>query len=192
MKLHLIRHGITNANEKKLYCGQSDIPLSLEGIRQIKELKKYISYPKGELYISSGLQRTVQTAGIIYNPDYLYNMAELQEINFGDFEMKSHEDLKDNPYYNSWINNVEQNRPPGGETKQEFLKRVLFGLDKIKELAKNNNVNNVVAVVHGGTIAVIMEEMFPNYKSFYGWRPDNGRGYSLSFDSSGKAKFVPV
>lgn len=38
MKLYLIRHGKTEANERHLYCGSTDLPLSNAGIRELQGL----------------------------------------------------------------------------------------------------------------------------------------------------------
>ena len=50
MTIYLIRHGRTEANEKWLYCGWTDLPLSDGGRAQLRELadeggyRKYLSY----------------------------------------------------------------------------------------------------------------------------------------------------
>ena len=31
MRIYLIRHGKTEANERRLYCGSTDLPLSRQG-----------------------------------------------------------------------------------------------------------------------------------------------------------------
>ena len=36
--VYLIRHGRTEANEKHLYCGSSDLPLSVSGAEELKKL----------------------------------------------------------------------------------------------------------------------------------------------------------
>jgi alpha-ribazole phosphatase len=39
MTIYLIRHGKTEANEKHLYCGSTDLPLSNVGRAELKGLK---------------------------------------------------------------------------------------------------------------------------------------------------------
>ncbi|MBR4078576.1 MAG: phosphoglycerate mutase family protein, partial [Christensenellaceae bacterium] len=48
MKLYLIRHGRTMANEKWLYCGSTDIPLSDNGVKRIN--KSVSNYPEAQDY----------------------------------------------------------------------------------------------------------------------------------------------
>ena len=37
-KIYLIRHGATVANEQKLYCGRSDLPLSPGGLARLRQM----------------------------------------------------------------------------------------------------------------------------------------------------------
>ena len=38
MTVYLIRHGKTEANEKRLYCGRTDLPLSEQGREEVRGL----------------------------------------------------------------------------------------------------------------------------------------------------------
>ena len=44
LMLALIRHGKTEANEKHLYCGKSNIPLSENGIKELNDIKNSKKY----------------------------------------------------------------------------------------------------------------------------------------------------
>ena len=47
LKIHLIRHGATDANYKGEYIGcRTDIPLSPEGLSELRLLKDDIDYPE--------------------------------------------------------------------------------------------------------------------------------------------------
>ena len=95
-KICLIRHGITRGNRDRLYYGQSDIPLIEDGEKEISRLAKEGIYPDSEdaVYYTTGLQRTEQTFGLIYGDKPHDRIELLQEINFGEYEMKTHEELK--------------------------------------------------------------------------------------------------
>ena len=43
MKMILIRHGKTEANEKHLYCGSTDLPLSEGGKSELTERKNTVN-----------------------------------------------------------------------------------------------------------------------------------------------------
>ena len=62
-KICLIRHGITEGNQKRLYYGSSDIPLAEEGIEMLRSLSAQDIYPDDTdaKYYTSGMLRTEQT-----------------------------------------------------------------------------------------------------------------------------------
>ena len=178
MRLHFLRHGMTEASEKRLYCGHTDLPLSEQGRSDLAMLKETIIYPKADIYITSGLTRACKTLYILYNREPDLIMEEFKEIDFGNFEMKSHEDLKDEPEYQRWINDGSC---PGGESRDVFRNRVMTGLDKLSAL----DAESAVVICHGGVIVLIMEQLFPGEKNFYEWQPGFGHGYSFDiFDGS--------
>ena len=39
MTIYLIRHGKTKANERRLYCGSTDLPLSLVGREELSRIR---------------------------------------------------------------------------------------------------------------------------------------------------------
>ena len=175
MRLHIIRHGMTEANEKCLYCGQTDLSLSESGEQYLFDLKKTLHYPNAGIYITSNLKRAIETLYILYDraPDIIFK--EFNEINFGKFEMKSHDELLDDPDYQSWINDQDNITCAGGESRDEFYNRLKSGLGKLRSL----EAECIVLVCHGGVIAFIMETFFPGKKNFYEWQPDFGRGYTV-------------
>jgi alpha-ribazole phosphatase len=181
----MLRHGHTEANEKKLYCGQTDLPLSENGIKEIESLKNQNIYPeKPDIFFTSGLLRTLQTIDIIYGAD-VKSTAEplISEYKFGRFEMKSYEELKENADYQAWImddaGNVEC---PGGESKNQFNDRIKTGFANILREIRNASVYSAMISCHGGVIVSIMELLNPHTKNFYEWQPKPGRGYTLYYD----------
>ncbi|MEG1459604.1 MAG: histidine phosphatase family protein [Acetivibrio sp.] len=179
MKLHLIRHGRTLANEKHLYCGHTDISLSEKGKMDLLVLKNRVDYPKGDFFITSGLKRCRETLEILYDKSEDFSMAEWMEMNFGVFEMKSYEELKNRKDYKMWIQDVEKNKCPLGESQTIFLNRIQHGWIQLKEICPNREDANILVITHGGVIANSMELLFPKEKNFYEWQPKCGRGYSI-------------
>lgn len=183
LNLYLLRHGKTLANEKKLYCGVTDLPLSEKGIEELALLKEKISYPEAEKYFTSGALRANDTIGILYENKDFEEVKGFFEYNFGDFEMKSYEELKDNKDYINWITDKSLSfKCPGGESKEEYRKRIkeefVIFIKKIKD------VNSALVISHGGTIGTILEEFYDSNKSFYEWQPSYGRGYKLEIEIS--------
>ena len=181
IKISLIRHGKTYANEQKLYYGFSDIELSYDGIKEIENLKNEIKYEKPSLFITSGLKRTIQTLNILYgNVDYVIEEG-FKEMNFGDFELKSYEELKNNEDYKKWIENIEENNVPNGENKKQFEKRVINAFHNLIKKCIKNSIGNVALICHSGVISVIMMYLFnEENKTFYDYLPSYARGYVVT------------
>ncbi len=193
MKIHLIRHGKTTANEKHLYCGFTDVSLSERGITELVKLKKEINYPKGILFINSGLKRAIQTMDILFDNPISKQNYNIREYNFGEFEMKSHNDLKDNADYINWISDIDNVCCPNGESKNEFTKRVIAEFYEIIDFCKKQNIRSTVIVTHGGVISTIMDSLFhDNNKNFYNWHPDNGRGYTILFEQENAKNYIAI
>lgn len=170
MKLILIRHGKTYGNLMKRYIGKTDEPL----INDIIPKKKY---PDADTVVSSSLKRCIMTARLIY-PDKMAEVFEgLAEIDFGEFENKSYEELKDNKYYNDWINSGGVLPFPGGESRSEFTLRCITAFNEITE---KYNDKTVAFIVHGGTIMTIMSHIFGG--DFYDYQVKNLEGYVVDTD----------
>ena len=187
----LIRHGITEGNVRRLYYGKTDVSLAPEGVEELKRLTAEGLYPDSEgirIY-TTGLIRTTQTRELIYGDRPEEVIEDLQEINFGAFEMKCYEELLENPDYKDWITaENETKEPPGGESIRDFNRRVIRGFEELRrrhsirslELRHRGEDALSVAICHGGTISSIMAHLWPEvYDNMYGWIPDPGHGYLL-------------
>ena len=181
MKLYLIRHGKTHCNEKKLYCGKEDVPLSENGILNLKELKENFYYPLSDLYFTSGAKRANETLKTIFDDVDFKHIKDFGEYNFGDFELKSYEELKENKEYIKWILDKEGTVScPNGESRIDFNKRVRDRFIKFLENLKENNAKSVCLVTHGGVIVSILSEFLKeNNDNFYDLQPSCGQGYEL-------------
>ena len=179
---------MTGANEKRLYCGITDAPLCEAGRRGLAALKETVNYPEADIYITSGLARTDETLMILYGRAADYNIEEFREMDFGDFEMKNHEDLKDLPEYQLWIGDIDNLACPGGESRPAFNKRVKTGFEKLINL----NAASAVAVCHGGAIASVMEYLFPGQKNYYEWLPSHGRGYAFGYTDGRAERYITI
>ena len=173
-KLYFIRHGRTEANEKWLYCGSTDLPLSESGMKMLEDIQYDV--PEDCKYMTSGMLRTEQTLKILFGNVPHTIDERFREVDFGIFEMHSYEQLKTDPVYQEWITgDNEKNVPPGGESGKQMLVRVLEGLKDLQQQSKD-----VVLVTHGGVIAAMMAYLFPQEeKNRYTWQPKPGCGYVI-------------
>lgn len=170
MTVYLIRHGKTRANEDHLYCGSTDLPLSPNGVAELKTL----CYEVGTAhFLTSGMTRTNQTLKELFGDVAFSVDPRFREVDFGDFEMRGYQELKDDPAYQTWITgNNEENVPPNGESGNQMRRRVLEAFGQLRR--------DTVVVTHGGVIAAIMAELFPaEGKNRYQWQPKPGHGYRI-------------
>ena len=172
MRLTLLRHGETEANRRRLYYGATDLPLLPESARALRE--RADNAPAASRYYTSGMSRAEQTLEAIFGPVPHEILPGLRERNFGAFEMQSYEQLKDDPAYQAWIQDVEHNRCPGGESADEVRRRSLAAVSAL--VARGEDC---LCVTHGGVIAAIMAHLFPEGKNRYEWQSPNGGGYVI-------------
>ena len=86
MIIYLIRHGKTEANEKHLYCGSTDLPLSETGRAELQDFCYDI---KNVRFLTSDMKRTNETLRILFG-DVPYEVdPRFREVDFGIFEMNS-------------------------------------------------------------------------------------------------------
>ena len=171
MTIYLIRHGKTEANEKHLYCGSTDLPLSQSGREELEQVQYDI---KNIRFLTSGMKRTNETLQLLFD-DVPYEIEpRFREVDFGIFEMHSYEELKDTPAYQAWLTgDNDANIPPNGESGVQMRQRVLAAFSEIRE--------DTCIITHGGCIAAIMEHLFPDEnKNRYEWQPKNGYGYAIT------------
>ena len=180
--IYLIRHGKTEANEKHLYCGKTDLPLSPAGEAELRKLHYEVSAAR---FITSGMKRTEETLEILFGKVPSRKEPGLREMDFGEFEMRSYAQLKDDPAYQTWITgDNEANVTPGGESGNQMTVRVLTAFHAIAEAGQDT-----VVITHGGVIAAIMQSLFPQEnKNRYQRQPQPGHGYEIR---GGRYRAIP-
>lgn len=194
-KICLIRHGTTRGNSEDMYYGNTDIPLQDEGRDKLIELAAEGIYPYSENadYYTTGMIRTEQTLELIYGKRPHEKLELLRELNFGEYEMKTHAQLKSSEEYNTWRHDTTGELvPPGGESINTFAARILEGYahlrnrHALKELSMRHSGKEAVSIVicHGGSIAAILYDIFPEEAqgNFYYWIPEPGHGYVLQLE----------
>lgn len=168
--LYLIRHGVTNWNKKKKFCGYMDVPLSAEGRAQAKKLAGRIKPVRIDAVYSSNLKRAVKTAEIAFGKTRkVKEIPDLQEMNFGVLEGLHHEEIlkKYGNIYSKWLVNPYKNHIPKGENINSFQKRITRAINKI---VAANRGKTIAAVCHGGAISVFVTGILKK-KDFWKYVP---------------------
>ncbi|MFI3207532.1 MAG: histidine phosphatase family protein [Eubacteriales bacterium] len=174
MKIYFVRHLKTKGNYEKRYIGRTDEDLDFS-----REQSVNYSLPKlpNKIYCSP-MKRCVQTAQAIYpDADILFH-NNLREVNFGIFENKAYEELKENVHYRNFISGLED--PIEGEGRLEFKERCFHAFSQIISECKEEDI--LVIVCHGGTIMTIMEKLEQSKGGFYDYQIPNGGVLECEFD----------
>ena len=179
LKIHLIRHGATDANYDGRYIGcKTDLPLAPEGLNELRMLKDDIDYPEIERLYSSPMLRCRQTGAVLY-PDFEpVTVEELKEYDFGSFENKTAAELESNPNFIPWTSG-RLSAPPGGEDNSEFIKRICVGFNKIVLDMIEGGLTESAVIMHGGAIMMLLGVSAVPRNKPVEWTADNGRGYSV-------------
>lgn len=177
--IHFIRHGDISDTHKGKYIGTTDVTLSDEGRKKLIEYDSKYIYPGTQVVFTSPLKRCTETARILYPDQNPLVIDQLSECNFGEWENKTAEDLKDNPDFEKWLAGETDTKPPRGESGADFTRRVCLIFEQIVEGMMKTNHNEAVIITHGGVIMTLLSVYgLPQAKPFE-WVMDNGFGYSV-------------
>ncbi len=177
-KIHLIRHGLTEANLKQQYIGSTDMPLAAVGLSELQRLKNENDYPRVDKVYSSPMLRCKQTANVLYPSKDIMIIDNLREIDFGDFEGKTATELELDPRYADWAAG-RISAAPGGEDNTDFAKRLCIGLNEIVRDMMASNAEHSAVIMHGGAIMMLLSSCAVPRKSMVEWTCSAGSGFSL-------------
>ena len=171
----LIRHGSTTGNEEKRYTGCrtnedlsgkgreecNKLRMRMSGTGLIDELHRFETGFAGEagvFVISGGLVRCRTSAELIFPGALRVTDELLTEIDFGRFEGKNYNELKNDKDYISWLESGGTNPFPGGESRENFIERSFnaFEQDVIRYAASGKTL---AFVCHGGNIMSVMSRL---------------------------------
>lgn len=139
-----VRHA-PSAGIPGIIHGQDDVDADLSDQTAIGARRATL--PEDAVWLTSGLPRTVQTATALGGTD-CRAVPGLMEQDFGEWNGKSWDDLRDDTAREFWQNFATQ-APPGGESFVHMMNRVS---DAIAELSLEYEGKDIIAVTHSGTI----------------------------------------
>ncbi len=190
LELVVVRHGLTAWNQERRYQGHRDVPLlfpqALEGLNRLRDSVAGGSF---DAVHCSDLTRCRQTLahlregrdagdGVVYD-------ARLRELDFGDYEGRCHDQLKDDPSYRAWIDSRGERPTPGGESIFALRERLNGWLGEVFAAARGAGHRRVLAVTHGGVI----RELRRRFETIDFWEGDvvhaQGRHFVLVNSSGG-------
>lgn len=177
--IHFIRHGAIDETLSGKYIGTTDVPLSEKGRLDLKKLDYEYRYPGTQVVFTSPLKRCTETCKILYPELNPLSITALSECNFGEWEGKTAEELKNDPDFEKWLAGDNSVKPPRGESNADFTRRICRMFESIVEGLIKTGTTESVIVTHGGVIMTLLAVYgLPQAKPFE-WTMDNGFGYSL-------------
>lgn len=177
--IHFIRHGAIDETLAGKYIGTTDVELSQSGKTALRRLDYESKYPGTQVVFTSPLKRCVQTCKLLYPEQQPLIIDALSECNFGLWEGKTAEELKNDPNFEKWLAGDSSVKPPKGESNNDFVRRICLMFESIVEGITKTGTTESVIVTHGGVIMTLLAVYgLPQAKPFE-WAVDNGYGYSL-------------
>ena len=122
--------------------------------------------------------RCKQTARLLFQKEPDLICENFREKDFGRFEGKNYEELKDDPGYQRWLDSNGTIPFPEGEGQEAFFERTRLGFEQMMEHLMDLQCREAAFVVHGGTIMAVLSAFSQTGGEFYDWQVSNGSGYS--------------
>ncbi|MGP7819096.1 histidine phosphatase family protein [Niallia sp. 01092] len=178
MVITLFRHGLTKENENKAYIGWMDSPLSEKGICQLKA--KRLDANHYDQLFSSDLLRAKQSASYLFPDQEIIESSCFRELNFGNWEGKTYEQLKENTSYRNWIDHPFTITPPNGESFPDFTKRIETGWQMLINQSKAEQ--KIAVMTHGGVIRYLLHRYGKEKNGFFDYTVAVESGFTLIWD----------
>lgn len=177
LAITLFRHGMTEANNRREYLGWTDSPLLQE------EQEKWVE-PDYDVVYCSDLPRCEKTAALLFPESTPIRMVDLREMNFGDWEGKTYQELVDEPSYQDFLAHPFEASPPNGESFSAFSTRVQRGWNHIVEDISERGIRRAAVMTHGGVIRYLLSKLAVEKKEFWEWNVPHSQGYQFTWDSN--------
>ena len=183
VRVHLLRHGLTQGNLDGLYIGHTDMPLCDAGKKQLEEMKQLYRYPETQYVFSSPLQRCLQTSEILFPSVKPMVIDALTEYDFGEYEGKSAAELHEkSPLFDSWLRGEPGVKPPFGESNEDFSRRVCTAFSRIVEGLLKTGTDDAYIITHGGVLMAILANFGLPEAEPTDWLMPSGCGYTMRID----------
>jgi probable phosphoglycerate mutase len=164
-RIYLMRHARVAYFEDGRPLQPETVPLTEEGREQAQAAAELLAGIEFDRVITSGLPRTVETAGIVApdsEPEEWPELREIESGRLGDIP----EDELERTFIEAWRDIVPEETPfLGGETIGALLDRVLPALDRLLE---DPGWDVLLAVLHGGVNRAILSHALTGGRLYLG------------------------
>lgn len=185
-EIYFIRHGLTKSNMEHRYLGRTDESLCEQGINSLEKFNR----AEIDLVFSGPMKRCIETKEILFGCANSHTIDAWTEIDFGDFELKTYQELDGNSDYQAWIDSGGIIAFPGGESRESFIARSMSGLDSMWDTARDKASNRLAAVVHGGNIMAILSSITGG--DYFDFQVKPGHGYRCVVEFNQGYKLIEI
>ena len=179
LSIILLRHGKTQGNLDNRYNGRTDDSLCEEGIAEAEAGEHY---PEISLVYASPMRRAQETARIFFPNAAIETVLDLREMDFGDFEGRSAEEMANDEAYLTWVAGGCIDVCPNGEGIPGSAKRAYTAFAGCVSDAISRGASRVGVAVHGGVIMAIMTAFSGSDAPYHTWYVRNCSGYEITID----------
>ena len=151
MRLYLVRHGESVANEKKVYAGQTDVMLTENGRNQAKQIQPVLAQVHFDKVYSSDLTRAIETQRLAIPGVEGERTPLLREFAVGTMEGMGFSEVRER--VGPSVSAARDYTAFGGENAEMVCNRLREFLASLE----SQNCENVVAFAHNGIMIAMME-----------------------------------
>ncbi|HYU15474.1 MAG TPA: histidine phosphatase family protein [Candidatus Acidoferrum sp.] len=154
--VYLIRTGVTPWHAERRVLGQSDIPLSRDGLEQAAAVASTLSGVKLAEVLSSPKQRAVETAEIIGRAVGIEVARDprLDDVRLGKWGAMTYAEVAATGEYQEFLRQPDRIAAPGGESLLELQRRALAAVEQV--LSDCPYGDAVAIVTHADIIRVLI------------------------------------
>jgi len=156
-KILIVRHGQTEFNSTRKFCGVTDVDMSPEGYRQVEKVRDRLAKQKIDAVFCSDLKRARVSAEIITQGRNLEvkTAPELREMNYGMCETLTWEEISQNypAVTGDMIKRSLNLNFPGGESLNDLAARINKFAGVLKQCPPERTV---LVVGHSGPLGVLV------------------------------------
>ena len=180
MKVLLMRHGRTAGNLAKRYIGRTDEPPP----RGRKACEGDGRRPRCHARVRQPHAPRAETAAIKFPNAEQIVVDDLREMDFGDFEGLTADELTDSAAYSAWLESECLDACPNGESGAGFIERTCRCFDQLVRSCIARGEEELIIVAHGGTVMSVLFKFAEEKRPFYKWYAGNACYYRAALDEA--------
>ncbi len=176
MRFILVRHGESEMNVLRRFCGHTDAPLTEKGHEQAEFTAEKLKVEHVDRIVASDLSRAFETALKIatHHEAPVESSEAFREMDFGEWEGLTYDEILSGFPEKSkeWVDDYFKTPCPGGESLITFYDRITQAFQALKKETKKGE--SVLLAAHAGVIqAILSKELMDDVKGYWRFKINN-------------------